>query len=365
MGQTSNTDSVPCKPLPPVRTVIQRTLRSSVPMVAMALPYAISNGHVRDIRNSYLSSFHNRYDDFLQFVPLLSQVGMHLSGIKGHSKDFNELLTSDAIGFGLMMTSIALTKHLTHVKRPDNSSSNSFPSGHTAMAFYSATVLHIEYGKRYPWLSLAGYIAAGGVGAGRIMNNRHWIGDVVVGAAVGVVSAEIGYWLSSLLHRRSHIYEEVLCCFPNTDLRIYFPWSIGLLKGEHNRSFGIGLRWCYDSKYFIALEGLLEGHYTHDMNKKHVFTRNQDLRIGWGRKLRLNEHNLSMDLGAFAGISTDGSIYPALQITPRIELTNRLSWQVNLGYEYHSKKRKAYTEKEELSFSIPSWRLGTAIEFRL
>lgn len=364
-AQTNTSDSTQYHRTKPAQAIIKRTVISSLPMIAMSLPYAVSNKQIKDFRNSHLSSFHNRYDDYLQFVPLATQIGMHIAGVEGRSKNYKELLTSDAIGFGLMMTSVSLTKRLTKVMRPDGSSANSFPSGHTAMAFYSATALHLEYGKRYPLISLASYLTAAGVGIGRIMNNRHWIGDVMVGAAVGIASAELGYWFSSLLYRRPYIYEERPCYFSNTDLRFYFPWSMGLTANEHNNSFGVGLRWRYDSKYFLALEGLLEGHYTHNSQGEHIFTRNQDIRLGWGREFRLNKRNLSLDLTAFAGISSEKKIYPVLQVAPRITLTNRLSWQINLAYEYHANKRKAYTTSEELHFTIPSWRIGSAIELRL
>ena len=29
----------------------------------------------------------------------------------------------------------------------------------------------------------------------RIYNNRHWIGDVLVGAGVGILSVRVAYWL--------------------------------------------------------------------------------------------------------------------------------------------------------------------------
>lgn len=365
IAQSTSQDSIADRPIKTGEAIIKRTLISSIPMIAMALPYTISNEQVKDFRNSYLSTFHNRYDDYLQFVPLAAQLGMHFAGLEGRTSSHSQLLTADALGFGIMMTSVSLTKSLTRVMRPDGSSANSFPSGHTAMAFYSATALHLEYGKRYPWISLAGYLTATGVGIGRIMNNRHWIGDVMVGAAVGIASAEVGYWLSSLLHRRPYIYEERPCYFEDTDLRFYFPWSMSLHANEHSHRFGLGLRWLYDSKYFLALEGSLEGHYTHAPSGEHVFIRNQDIRLGWGREFRLSKRNLSLDLGAFAGLSTDGSIYPAVQVTPRIDLTKRLSWHLNIGYEYHSKRRTAYIGDERFSFKIPAWRLGSAIEVRL
>ena len=45
--------------------------------------------------------------------------------------------------------------------RPDGSTANSWPSGHTATSFVGATILHKEYGlTRSPWYSIAGYSLA-------------------------------------------------------------------------------------------------------------------------------------------------------------------------------------------------------------
>jgi membrane-associated phospholipid phosphatase len=84
-------------------------------------------------------------------------------------------------------------KKITREPRPDASSFDSFPSGHTAEAFMAATFLHKEYGKDHPWLSVAAYTTATGVGVLRVMNNRHWVSDVLVGAGIGVFSTNLAY----------------------------------------------------------------------------------------------------------------------------------------------------------------------------
>ncbi len=61
---------------------------------------------------------------------------------------------------------------------------DSFPSGHTAVAFAVATV----YGRRYPKYKWAFYTAAAGVGWARMQRERHFLSDVVGGAALGYYS---------------------------------------------------------------------------------------------------------------------------------------------------------------------------------
>lgn len=66
-------------------------------------------------------------------------------------------------------------------------SSSSFPSGHTAVAFAAATVFAKEYSDR-PLVPIIAYSAASLIGISRITENKHWLTDVLVGAALGVLS---------------------------------------------------------------------------------------------------------------------------------------------------------------------------------
>jgi membrane-associated phospholipid phosphatase len=61
---------------------------------------------------------------------------------------------------------------------------DSFPSGHAATAFSLATVVAMEYGES-AWVGVAAYTAAAGVGLSRLMLDKHWLSDVLVGAVVG------------------------------------------------------------------------------------------------------------------------------------------------------------------------------------
>jgi membrane-associated phospholipid phosphatase len=81
------------------------------------------------------------------------------------------------------------------VERPDGSSNNSFPSGHTANAFMGAEFLYQEYKDVSPWYGIAGYVVATGTGLFRMYNNRHWFSDVVAGAGFGILSTKVAYWI--------------------------------------------------------------------------------------------------------------------------------------------------------------------------
>jgi membrane-associated phospholipid phosphatase len=94
----------------------------------------------------------------------------------------------------LLMTAIVFPlKKFSAVPRPDTGAPTSFPSGHTAQVFAAATFLHKEYGKEHPIYSVLAYTTATGVGLLRVMNNRHWISDVLAGAGIGILSTNLAY----------------------------------------------------------------------------------------------------------------------------------------------------------------------------
>jgi len=76
-------------------------------------------------------------------------------------------------------------KFATHRERPDASNHQSFPSGHAAITFAGATVIERHVGWKY---SLLGYGIASYVAASRLHDNRHYLSDVVFGAAVGSIA---------------------------------------------------------------------------------------------------------------------------------------------------------------------------------
>ena len=125
---------------------------------------------------------------------------MKLAGVKGRSS-WKELAVSNAFSAALMAGAVNTLKYTVREMRPDNTTANSFPSGHTATAFMCATILHKEYGHLSPWYSVGGYMLAGLTGVTRQLNNRHWVGDVLVGAGIGIIATDLGYFLSDLIFK--------------------------------------------------------------------------------------------------------------------------------------------------------------------
>lgn len=140
-----------------------------------------------------LQSFHSSADDFLQYSPTLLNIGLHVAGLKDNQKP-KELLTIFLIGTGTYTVLTQSLKYTINETRPDGTD-HSFPSGHTATAFFGARMLDRAYGKQYPLISIGGYALATATGAMRIANNKHWATDVAMGAAIGIASAEIAHWI--------------------------------------------------------------------------------------------------------------------------------------------------------------------------
>lgn len=78
---------------------------------------------------------------------------------------------------------------------------SSFPSGHATVAFAAATVFAIEY-KHHPWVPILTYSAATLIGISRITENKHWVTDVLAGAALGYMT---GRQVANNYHRYAAI----------------------------------------------------------------------------------------------------------------------------------------------------------------
>lgn len=165
-----------------------------------AITYSQGN-KFRTMRNAYAPNFHYHYDDFLQYAPLAAVIGMKLGGVESRSS-WGRMLVSDAISATLMAATVNSMKYSISRPRPDGSSNNSFPSGHTATAFMAATIMHREYGlTRSPLYSIGGYTVATATAFSRQLNNRHWLSDVLAGAGIGILSTELGYFLGDLIFK--------------------------------------------------------------------------------------------------------------------------------------------------------------------
>ena len=192
-----------------------------------------------DNRHTLVTDFKTEIDNYTQFFGPVMATGLKIAGVEGRS-DWGRYLTSAAMSYGFMALFVNSIKYTAKEMRPDGSTRNSWPSGHTATAFVGATILHKEYGlTRSPWYSVAGYGVATATGVMRVLNNRHWVSDVLSGAGVGIISGELAYAMSDLIFkgkgllRGDAISERSIIDHPS-----FFSISMGLGLGSQSLDFG-------------------------------------------------------------------------------------------------------------------------------
>ena len=176
-----------------------------------------------------ITNFKTGIDDYTQFFGPVMTAGLKLGGYEGRS-DWPRLLTSSLLSYAIMAGFVNGIKYTASEMRPDGSTANSWPSGHTATSFVGATILHKEYGlTRSPWFSVA-------TGVMRILNNRHWISDVLSGAGIGIMSTELGYAIGDLLFKGKGLLRNDLEGFSENPS--YFAISMGMSLGSKSLDFG-------------------------------------------------------------------------------------------------------------------------------
>lgn len=127
-------------------------------------------------------------DEYLRFLPFAMGAALAFAVPDAGWGRRGELLLQT--GTALVCTA-ALTKGLKLIvdsPRPDASDSNSFPSGHCALAFAGAELVRIQHG--WAWGSAA-YVCAIAVAGMRLYNDAHWFSDVLAGAGIGILGAQL------------------------------------------------------------------------------------------------------------------------------------------------------------------------------
>ena len=191
-----------------------------------------------DNKHVLLTDFKTGIDDYSQFFGPVMTTGLKIAGVESRS-DWGRYLASALMSYGIMAGFVNGIKYTAKEMRPDGSTANSWPSGHTATAFVGATILHKEYGMtRSPWYSVAGFGVATATGVMRVLNNRHWVSDVLSGAGIGIMSTELAYALSDVLFKGKGLLrgdisgEKSIIDHPS-----FFCISMGIGFGSKNIDF--------------------------------------------------------------------------------------------------------------------------------
>jgi len=131
-----------------------------------------------------------------RFPPLLL-TGMYLTGVLTKNRRLEHSSLAVAKSLAISTVFYTASKALIRRQRPTrtddahefvgpigNKGFTSFPSGHTNTAFAVATAFSLEYPDK-KWIPWVAYPLATLTGLSRINDDRHWLSDVVIGAAIG------------------------------------------------------------------------------------------------------------------------------------------------------------------------------------
>lgn len=160
------------------------TLNKSVPFNKYEVQQKITTQH---------PNFHTSVDDYILYAPIAYTYSVGLLNKDYCKNDFTNRNILLVKSFVIMSAITYPAKYIFAIERPDHSEFTSFPSGHTANAFMMATFMHEELKDKSIWYSVSAYTVASSVGIMRMLNNRHWNSDVLMGAAVGIASTKIAY----------------------------------------------------------------------------------------------------------------------------------------------------------------------------
>lgn len=155
-------------------------------------------------------------DDFAQYFSIVSAFGLDRTGLNA-AHNYKDRAIILATSYIIMGGSVNALKYSINTQRPDGSTFNSFPSGHTATAFMGAEFLWQEFKDSSVWPGIIGYSVALSTGMYRIYNDRHWVTDVAAGAGIGILSTKMAYWaypfLSKMLTRKNKKNQDVVLTF--------------------------------------------------------------------------------------------------------------------------------------------------------
>lgn len=143
------------------------------------------------------NGFTTEIDDYIQYAPIGIMYAADLAGVKSRNSVWNQtkyLAISEALTSGI----VQLLKYTLKVQRPNNGAFNSYPSGHTSQAFVASQVLYNEFRHTNKALAFSGFLCSIPTGALRIINNRHWLPDVLLGAGIAMLVTNTVYYFEPL-----------------------------------------------------------------------------------------------------------------------------------------------------------------------
>jgi membrane-associated phospholipid phosphatase len=117
---------------------------------------------------------------------------------------------------------------------------SSFFSGHSSSIWTLSAVINDEYGKRHHWVPYVVFGVATAVSLSRYTGQNHFLGDILLGGAVGY---GIGHFVY-LRHHDPDLDQQPSVVKPLTKLEKYFP-NIEPVLNHRTHTYGAGLSWSF------------------------------------------------------------------------------------------------------------------------
>lgn len=138
-------------------------------MLGCALPLSVATA----------SESLQRLGDFLQYA--LPATGLVATGMYRDADGTIQWIWSGATTLAV----VGVGKTIGDKTRPDETSATSYPSGHTAWAFWGASFLDTRYG---PGWGIPAYMLAALTAYSRVEADKHYPDDVIAGASIALLS---------------------------------------------------------------------------------------------------------------------------------------------------------------------------------
>jgi membrane-associated phospholipid phosphatase len=153
----------------------------------------------KSVKNSVGEDFSTSIDNYTRYAPIIELYGADAMGVKAKNHWFDQtknltlsIIITDFITF-------KIKKYFPKTRPYGSGNPDSFPSAHTSSAFTNATVLYQEFKDSSPMLAYSGYGFATATGALRIMNNAHWLSDILAGAGIGMLVSNVIYYFDPII----------------------------------------------------------------------------------------------------------------------------------------------------------------------
>jgi membrane-associated phospholipid phosphatase len=116
---------------------------------------------------------------------LMAAIPLAALGATVLHEDGSEGTVQFALSMGVSEAATRGLKEITDKRRPNGDCCESFPSGHASRAFAGATFIQQRYGWKY---AIPAYAGAAFVAWSRVEADKHFVEDVIAGAALGVTA---------------------------------------------------------------------------------------------------------------------------------------------------------------------------------